>query len=416
MRRTSRYRRHDEVVQMKALGHIVILACVFSGHQEAGAHARSESYSNWHIAGDTATGVITVSAGDIMTLVELGNAQRLDNLFAAHLAETVTFSAESGDCPSPGPTVLQAARGFVRVEMRFHCNGEAPAMLRYRALLDQLPAHVHFARIYDNDVFVAETLLTDHADSWSNDATEPLTHSFAAFLELGIRHILGGADHIAFLFGMLLLAGTPGRSVAAVTGFTLGHSISLAAAVFGYVHADGRLVEAFIGFTVAMVAVEYFLLRGPSPAALAAIAALSAWAIGAVAVFGNFLPVKAIFAYLGFGVFAFCYLVASSRVPAHRNRLASVVLIAATSCFGLIHGFGFAGFLMGSGISGDSLLLPLLGFNVGVEIGQFALLTLAFLVVYFFRDSQGRLLAPMAAASVCGIGVFWFISRSFAAY
>ena len=73
-----------------------------------------------------------------------------------------------------------------------------------------------------------------------------------------MRHILSGFDHLAFLLGMLLVAGTFRRGFIAVTGFTLGHSVSLAAAVLGYLHADGRLVEAFIGFTVALVAVEYF--------------------------------------------------------------------------------------------------------------------------------------------------------------
>ena len=70
---------------------------------------------------------------------------------------------------------------------------------------------------------------------------------------------------------------------------------------------------------------------------------------------------------------------------------------------------------MDTGISGGSLVRPLLGFNVGVEIGQLALLTLAFAVARVLRGTDFRLLAPMAAAGLCGIGVFWFVGRSLAA-
>lgn len=399
---------------MNAAVRIALFACFLCGQQDAGAHARSESYSNWRIVDDTVTGVVTVSAGEVMTLVEPGNTQALDSLFAAHLAKTVNVGNADGACPSAETSVLRAARGFLRVEMRFGCADGAPRTLHYRALFDQLPAHVHYARIYDNDALLAETLFTDHADGWSNDRTNQRAHSFAAFLEVGIRHILSGIDHIAFLLGMLLVAGTFTRSVAAVTGFTLGHSISLAAAVLGYVQADGRLVEAFIGFTVALVAVEYFLMRRSSTTALATTAMLCAWVIGAAAVGANLIPVKAAAAYLGFGVFAFCYLIAAGRIPVHGGRLGGLVLFTATTAFGLIHGFGFAGFLMDTGVSGGSLLLPLLGFNIGVEVGQLTLLMIAFAVARVFRGTNVRLFAPVAAAGLCGIGVFWFVSRSLA--
>ncbi len=400
---------------MNALIRLAFVACLLFVQQDAGAHARSESYSSWRIVDGTVTGVVTVSAGEVMTLVELGNAATLEKLFAAHLAESVSVSSESGACPSAEPTILSAARGFLRIEIRFSCESGAPTLLRYRALFDELPAHVHFARIYDRDALLAETLFTEHSDNWSNDATDLREHSVAAFLELGVRHILSGVDHIAFLLGMLLVAGTFARSVAAVTGFTLGHSISLGAAVLGYLQADGRLVEAFIGFTVALVAIEYFLMRRPSSTGLAATAMLCAWTIGAVAVGANLIPAASVAAYLGFGIFAFCYLIAASRIPARGYRLGGIVLFAATTAFGLIHGFGFAGFLMDTGIRGDSLVRPLLGFNVGVEIGQLALLTLAFAAARVLRGTNFHRLAPVAAAGLCGIGVFWFVGRSLAA-
>ena len=58
----------------------------------------------------------------------------------------------------------------------------------------------------------------------------------------------------------------------------------------------------------------------------------------------------------------------------------------ATTCFGLVHGFGFAGFLMETGILGTSLFIPLLGFNLGVEVGQLILVAIALAIAYMLRD------------------------------
>lgn len=381
---------------------------------DASAHTRSESYSNWQIHGDRISGVVTIAAGEVTRLVTPGNSLTLEQIYAAHLGGQVSVASASGDCEAAEPGVLQAARGFVRIEVRYACSGAPPRKLRYRAMFDMEPAHVHYARIYEDDRFVAEALLTDSADTWTRGAGGA-SHSFGAFLELGIRHIASGLDHIAFLLGMLLVAGAFGRSIVAVTGFTLGHSLSLGAAVLGYLQADSRLVEAFIGFTVALVAVEFFLMRRPSASALAFTAGAVAWATGGIALASDLIPAKAALAYAGFGAFAFCYLLGASRVPARGGRLGGAILFTATTCFGLIHGFGFAGFLMDTGITGSSLLLPLLGFNLGVEVGQLALLAVAFVGAYWLRESRARLALPLVAAGLCGIGVYWFVGRSLAA-
>ena len=81
-----------------------------------------------------------------------------------------------------------------------------------------------------------------------------------------------------------------------------------------------------------------------------------------------------------------------------------------------VSGFGFAGFLMDTGIEGDSLFLPLLGFNLGVELGQLALIALAFGLAWWLRDARLRPLAPAAAALLCGIGVYWFVGRSLSGF
>jgi hypothetical protein len=381
----------------------------------ASAHSRSESYSNWRINGDRVTGVVTISTGEIVPLLTPGKTGSLSDVFVDHLRASTKVSSESAPCELKELISLAAARGFERAELHFSCAGGIPTSLRYRALFDTTPAHVHYARVFDDDVFVAEVLLTDSADTWTRNASNrAVTPSFTKFLNLGMRHILGGADHFAFLLGMLLVAGTFGRSVIAVTGFTLGHSISLAAAVLGYLSADGRLVEAFIGFTVALIAVEYFLMHRPSAKMLAYFGAITAWLTGYLAWQFDLISIASTFAYLGFGVFAFCYLRASVQAGDADKRLGNAVLFTATACFGVVHGFGFAGFLMATGISGISLLQPLLGFNLGVEIGQLALIAIAFIAAFLLSSLKLHLAAPLVAASLCGVGLFWFVSRSLA--
>jgi len=380
---------------------------------DAGAHTRSESYSHWHQSDTTITGTITIPLREVMLLYQTGDsASPPGELFRDELIAKTRISSTTGVCGSSAVNILQAASGFVRVEMQFDCGAAAPASIHYRALFDTAPSHVHYAKLH-RDGLRSETLITDTSDTWNiGDIGNTGSYSFWSFLAIGVGHISGGIDHIAFLIGMLLIAGSIGRSIIAVTGFTLGHSVSLAAAVLGYVHADSTLVEAFIGFTVALVAVEYFLRRKQSATTLAISSMAIAWTVGLLALTLDLIPIRALFVYGGFGVFAFCYLLAANKLERKDASRASALLFVATTCFGLVHGFGFAGFLMETGILGTSLFIPLLGFNLGVEVGQLILVAIALAIAYMLRDKVPHAATPILAASLCGVGVFWFVGRT----
>ena len=270
----------------------------------AWGHTRSESYSNWQLSETGAVGVITVSSGEVIALMDTTAPQPLETLFLQHAAETTSVSAEDIRCEPRAPSALRSARGFLRVELGFDCGKSAPTSITYRALFDALPAHVHFMRIYAGNERLAEEVVTVRSSAWHHDAASE-RQTFSAFLDLGVRHILSGVDHIAFLVGLLLVAATLGRSVAAVTGFTLGHSLSLAAAVLGYLQADSRLVEAFIGFTVLLVAVEYFLRQRPQDGWLSSAVAVLAAAGGSIALYLGTIDAKSLATYAGFAVFAY---------------------------------------------------------------------------------------------------------------
>lgn len=146
--------------------------------------------------------------------------------------------------------------------------------------------------------------------------------TIAAFLILGFEHVLEGWDHLLFVLLLLLLAWPPGHGLswtklaAAITGFTLAHSVTLGLSVTGLVQLPGPPVEAVIAWSVVVAAAAVLKDR--------------------------------------------------SRSPMTWNHL-----LAVAGGFGLLHGFGFAGALGELlGASSDGLAAALIGFNVGVELGQ----------------------------------------------
>lgn len=182
----------------------------------------------------------------------------------------------------------------------------------------------------------------------------------ADYVGLGIEHIWTGVDHLLFVLGLLLL--TPGLRVLlkTITAFTVAHSITLAAAALGWVHAPPAPVEAVIALSILYLAVELVHVREGRPAL-------------------------------------------ARRYP---------WVVAFT--FGLLHGFGFAGALSEVGLPADRIPLALLLFNCGIEIGQVvfvggALAGLALLGRGVPRVCAGvRWMMPHAIGS---LAAFWFIER-----
>jgi hypothetical protein len=182
--------------------------------------------------------------------------------------------------------------------------------------------------------------------------------SFGDFLLLGIRHIFTGYDHLFFLFGLLLVCTRGPALVAIVSGFTLGHSVTLALATFGLINLPPRLTEPLIALTIFYVGAENFWRRGEPP----------------------------------------------------RGRWLLVLL------FGLVHGFGFASVLheVGVGADGRGVALPLFGFNLGVEIGQlgFAALLLPLLRWLHRQPGFARRGGPALSVVVAAAGLYWFVERT----
>ena len=178
---------------------------------------------------------------------------------------------------------------------------------------------------------------------------------FGRYLGLGFTHIVPlGLDHILFVLALFLLTSEPRPLLIQVTAFTLAHSLTLALSVLGVVSLPSSVVEPLIALSIALVAIENLLTER-----------LHAWRVAVV-----------------FG-------------------------------FGLLHGLGFAGVLSELGLPAGALASALIAFNVGVELGQLAVIGAAFLLVGFARSEtwyRPRVVFP-ASFLLAAIGLFWFVQR-----
>lgn len=177
------------------------------------------------------------------------------------------------------------------------------------------------------------------------------------WVALGVRHIFGGVDHLAFLLAVLLVGGSWRRVLLLVTAFTLAHSITLGATALGLLVLDetrARWVEAAIAVSILWVALENLVLRQ------------------------------------------------------HRHRALLTFL------FGLVHGLGFASVLRAHGL-GDSAVKALFGFNLGVELGQAAVVaTLLPLVRWVQRRPTWHLrTVRLLSLLILAAGGYWLVERAF---
>jgi hydrogenase/urease accessory protein HupE len=200
--------------------------------------------------------------------------------------------------------------------------------------------------------------------SWTIPERTTASGVIGSYTKLGVEHILGGPDHLLFVAGLLLIAGTFRRIVIAVSGFTVAHSITLSLAALGLIHVPIPPTEAAIALSILFLAREALLNDGKS------------------------------IAY---------------RFP---------VVVSVT--FGLLHGLGFAAALGEVGLPDREIPLALLFFNVGVEIGQlsFILAVIALIMlgrrmlaaggVIAWADKYGRI----TASYLIGVpAAFWLLQR-----
>ena len=401
----------------------------------ASAHGKSVSYSAWHLDEDggqvsVRVALLELSRLDIPLPLRRGTlpangGQEVGRYLAKHL-ELVT---PDGPCvPNGEPESRTSETGWLRYRWSLQCPPGVPRTIRSRILVEEAPSHLHFARVTlggGGEIpapRIVEKVLTGAESDWplgaphgESETTAPdeafAGASFGRYLQLGVEHILSGWDHLAFVLALILLARSLGEVARLVTGFTVAHSLTLALAVLGWVRAEGGPIEALIGFSVALMALENGWMLGGQTRRIPqlVLAALLVMAAAAGVGFGSLT----VLTLLGLALFSASHFALLRRTPnANLHR------VALAFAFGLIHGFGFAGVLAEMQLPTERLASALLGFNVGVELGQLAVVAAIWPGLALLRRTANgkpyRFFAEVASASVCAVGVYWFLVRSLA--
>ena len=256
------------------------------------------------------------------------------------------------------------------LRLAFKLQGARPGRARIRALLFPYdPAHQTFLNIYEDGPLVHQAILDigrQTADFYSGSRQGRLA-VIRTFVLSGIEHILIGPDHVLFLIGLLLLRGSFARLALIVTAFTIGHSVTLTLAALDILTPPSRLIEPLIALTIIVVGAD------------------------------NLLVLRA-------------------RTNPNPNHAETDIRAWLAMGFGLIHGFGFASVLKELGLPQKALGWSLLSFNVGVEIGQLAIVVAVASILGLVARRSAESAHRVVWAGSIGVilaGTYWFIQRTF---
>ncbi len=191
----------------------------------------------------------------------------------------------------------------------------------------------------------------------AEERREDARSTFYSFTRQGFVHVLPlGLDHILFVLGLFFLSRKWKPILYQVSVFTVAHTITLGLATLELISAPSHIVEPIIAASIAVVALENIFF------------------------------------------------------PNYRHSRLFIVFF-----FGLIHGLGFAGALSAFDLDPASLVIGLLGFNIGVEFGQLAVITIVFFLTFWLKDElQYRKLAVIPCSILIALmGIYWTIERVF---
>jgi hydrogenase/urease accessory protein HupE len=282
---------------------------------------------------------------------------------AAYVSAHVGVAGTDGkDCGRGAPEVMPDGDGVI-VRIAFSCQ-DVPGDLVYRSTVltasDKSARQVVLIGAGEN---APQALLDDTHSTLTISAPAPSVWStMQRYLVTGIEHIFLGYDHIAFLVAIVLWARRLVPVIKVVTAFTIAHSITLSLAALQIVVIPSAIVEPAIAASIIFVAVENFFSRNVD----------GRWKV--------------------------------------------------TFAFGLIHGFGFAGALQEMGLPANAVVPALAAFNIGVEIGQVAIVSIVVpALILLDRAFAADRTKPVRAAAlvytlsavITVLGSYWLVTRVF---
>lgn len=369
----------------RLLARLLALACLCFCAATAWAHKPSDSYLSVQVDGDKVSGQWDIALRDLDFAIGLdadgngeitwGEVQARHAEIAAYALARLTLAADGKACLAQvTDNLIDNHSDGTYAVLRFAVNcPSAPTSLgmTYRLFFDVDPQHKGLLRLQyagqtRTAIFSPETasqnFVLERPSRW---------RQFLDYLAHGIEHIWKGYDHILFLISLLLPAvltrskdgWLPVGSFRAafmdvlkiVTAFTVAHSITLTLATLGIVSIPSRITESAIAVSIVIAALN------------------------------NLFPV----------------------VEGRRWTVAFA--------FGLLHGFGFASVLQDLGLPRDALAVALVGFNVGVEVGQLAIVSVFLPLAYSLRTTLFYRKAVLLGGSslIIILALLWFVERAF---
>jgi HupE / UreJ protein len=363
---------------------LVVIALLLLG-QQAAAHKASDSYLRINVSAERIEGQWDIALRDLDYAIGIdadgdgaitwGELRRRQQLIESYVLTRLSLRRGQQVCPLQvtGMMVDQHTDGaYAVLSLAARCAAATdPLTVVYGLLFDLDAQHRGLLRLQQAGSTTTAVFSPDHRQHGFQAGEQGGIRQLSAYAREGVWHIWIGYDHILFLLSLLLPAvlhrqGTKwlpvrrfGDALIAVckvvTAFTLAHSLTLGLAVLGVIELPSRVVESAIALSVILVALN------------------NLW-------------------------------------PLIDGRRWLVAL-----CFGLIHGLGFANVLRDLGLPGGSLLTALLGFNLGVEVGQLAIVAVLLPLTFVMRATllYRRFALGLGSCAIVLIAALWLTERAF---
>lgn len=349
------------------------------------AHKPSDSYLTLNVGESQVDGQWDIALRDLDFAIGLdtnadgvitwGEVQARQKEIDAYALSRLQVSAAGQACPLKATEHLiddHTDGAYAVLRFQASCPAISGSLqARYQLFFDIDPQHKGLLRLQYQGASITGIFSPDNADQTFSLQAPSRLRQFLDYLREGVWHIWIGYDHILFLLALLLPAVVvreAGRwqAVAAfrpafwsvlriVTAFTVAHSVTLTLATLGVISLPSRWVESTIAASVIIAALN-------------------------------------------------------NVHPLFRERRWVMAFL-----FGLIHGFGFASVLTDLGLPQDALVIALVGFNVGVETGQLAIVAGFLPLIYFLRNTffYRRVLLFGGSILIAVLASVWFVERAF---
>ena len=398
---------------MKTLGSLLAsILLLISFQNESLAHTKSVSYSSWAIQDEVVIVNFTVASREVTKLMEYQvNYPSLTDSLRSHLMEHIY---SDNMISKPVINILNTEPGTTGLSLKFNIDQVEGYIFDVNIFFNQIPSHVHYAKINYESGQKRTMVLNEnnHQITFLTTADEPLEQasfdSFKQYLGLGFTHILEGIDHLLFLLALFILCKSFKNLIFAATGFTIGHSLTLALAASNIVIPEVNIIESLIGWTIVLASIEALNIPKHEMRKIQLGILIMVMTMSALSLF-SIVDFKTGF-IIGLGLLTLAILrLNEDREESEKLRPMLAII------FGTIHGFGFANILNEINLDRTNFLFSLLGFNLGVEIGQIlVLLSMWILTTYLvtkIHTKDMQKITHLVSSILCSIGLYWFLTR-----